>query len=89
VSGDGLRFRLLGPLAVVRDGVPVPLAGARRRALLALLVLHAREPVSSDRLAEELWAGRPPPTARTALQMHIRAIRQAMLEIERVEAALS
>src|SRR3954470_23177272 len=43
-----------------------------------MLVLHAREPMTSDRLAEELWSGRPPPTARTALQMHIRALRQAL-----------
>src|SRR3954467_11902038 len=78
VSGDGLRFSLLGPLAVTRGGEPVPLAGARRRALLALLVLHARERMPSERLAEELWVGRPPPTARTALQMHIRALRQAL-----------
>ncbi len=78
MSGNGLRFGLLGPLAIWRDDAPVPLAGARRRALLALLVLRARERVTSDRLAEELWSGRPPPTARTALQMHIRAIRQAI-----------
>jgi DNA-binding SARP family transcriptional activator len=54
MSGDGLRFGLLGPLVVMRGGEPVPLAGARRRALLALLVLHARERMTSDRLAEEL-----------------------------------
>ena len=78
MSGDGLRFGLLGPLAVTRGSEPVPLAGARRRALLALLVLHARERMTSDRLAEELWVGRPPATARTALQMHIRALRQAL-----------
>ncbi|MDA0158838.1 AAA family ATPase [Solirubrobacter ginsenosidimutans] len=78
MSGDGLRFGLLGPLAVTRGDEPVPLAGARRRALLALLVLHARELMTSDRLAEELWVGRPPATARTALQMHIRALRQAL-----------
>ena len=78
MSADGLRFGVLGPLAVERDGEPVALAGARRRALLALLVLRARERLSSDLLIEELWSGRPPASARTALQMHIRAIRQAL-----------
>jgi hypothetical protein len=28
MSGDGLRFGVLGPLAVERDGEPVALAGA-------------------------------------------------------------
>jgi DNA-binding response OmpR family regulator len=40
-------------------------------------VLHAGERLTSDRLVEELWNGRPPATARTALQMHARAIRRA------------
>src|SRR3954470_18725001 len=78
MSGDGLRFGLLGPRAVGRAGEPVALAGARRRGLLALLVLRARERLSSDLLIEELWSGRPPASARTALQMHIRAIRQTL-----------
>jgi DNA-binding SARP family transcriptional activator len=41
-----LEFHLLGPLEIVADGTPVPLVGARQRALLALLVLHANEYVS-------------------------------------------
>lgn len=44
MSGAGLRFGVLGPLAVLRDGELVALTGTLRRALLALLVLHAREP---------------------------------------------
>ena len=34
----------------------LPLGGAKQRALLAVLLLHADEVVSSDRLIEELWA---------------------------------
>ena len=77
-AGDELRFEILGPLAIVRDGVSLPLAGARRRALLTLLVLHARQRLTAERLADELWSGRPPPTARAALQMHVKAIRNAL-----------
>jgi DNA-binding SARP family transcriptional activator len=77
MSGDGRRFGVLGPLAVLRGSEPVALTGARRRTLLALPVLHAGERLTSDRLVEELWNGRPPATARTALQMHARAIRRA------------
>lgn len=56
----------------------IPLVGARRRTLLALLVMHAPHGVGSDQLADELWAGRPPSTARTALQMQVRALRRAL-----------
>jgi DNA-binding SARP family transcriptional activator/tetratricopeptide (TPR) repeat protein len=50
-----MDFRILGPLDV-RDGDrQLPLGGSRQRALLGLLLLHANEVVSSDRLVEELW----------------------------------
>ena len=47
---------MLGPLEVRRDDQPVELRGAKRRALLALLILHANEVVRTDRLVNELWA---------------------------------
>src|SRR5829696_6335719 len=52
---DGIEFRILGPLEVHgRDGV-VTVGGARQRALLAVLLLHANETLSADRLIDELW----------------------------------
>jgi hypothetical protein len=36
--------------------------GGKRRSLLALLLLHCNEVVSADRLIDELWGERPPPT---------------------------
>ena len=50
-----MEFSILGPLEVRRDGRPVTVAGAKVRALLALLVLHAGEPMSAERLAIGLW----------------------------------
>ncbi|UCI10143.1 BTAD domain-containing putative transcriptional regulator [Mesorhizobium sp. B1-1-8] len=48
-------MRLLGPLAITRDGVPVPLPASRKlRALLAYLAL-APHPVGRSRLCELLW----------------------------------
>ena len=63
--GDGLEFRLLGSVDVVRDGRPVPLGGRRQRALLALLLVENGDPVSTDRLIEELWPDAPPAGAST------------------------
>ena len=53
-----MEFRILGPLEVAADGGCLRLGGASQRALLALLLLHANEVVSSDRLLDELWARR-------------------------------
>ena len=58
-----MEFRLLGPIEAVRDGRSLPLGGPKQRAVLALLLLHANEVVSRDRLIEALWADREPGTA--------------------------
>ena len=46
----------------------LPLAGLQQRAVLALLLLHADELVSSERLVDELWGERPPKTAAKVVQ---------------------
>ena len=51
-----MDFRILGPLDVLDEGCSVLPAGGRQRALLAFLLLHVNEPVSTDRLVEELWS---------------------------------
>ena len=56
-------YRILGPLEVARSGSVLPLGGPRQRAVLALLLLEANRVVSMDRLAEEVWDGRPPECA--------------------------
>lgn len=43
-----------------------------------MLLLHARETVSSDRLIDELWGDRPPADAQTALQQHVSRLRRAL-----------
>jgi DNA-binding SARP family transcriptional activator len=73
-----VEFRILGPFEVVHEGGSVRIPGAKERALLVLLLLHANEAVSVDRLIEELWDGRPPPTARKSLQVRVAALRRAL-----------
>ena len=69
---------MLGPLEVRRDGQSVELRGAKRRALLALLILHANEVVRTDRLVDELWGEHPPANAPAALQNHVSRLRKAL-----------
>ena len=73
-----MDFRVLGPLEAVADGRVVALDAAKPRALLAILLLHASEPVASDRLIEDLWAGRPPATAAKVLQTYVFQLRKAL-----------
>ena len=73
-----MEFRVLGSLEVAVDGRPLPLGGPAQRALLALLLLHANEVVSSDRLLDELWADGPPASGATALQVRVSQLRKAL-----------
>jgi DNA-binding SARP family transcriptional activator len=71
-------FRILGPLEVSHDGRVVPVTGARKRELLALLLLDAGHVVSSDRLMEELWGDNQPAAGATALRVRISQLRKAL-----------
>jgi DNA-binding SARP family transcriptional activator len=70
-----MEFRLLGPLEVVEHDRPVALGGVKQRSLLAVLLLHANQVVSADRLIDELWGDAPPPTAAKSLQVHVSRLR--------------
>ena len=50
-----METRILGPLEVVVDGHRVEIRGGKQRDLLAILLVHANEIVSPDRLIEDLW----------------------------------
>ena len=73
-----MEFRILGPLEAVADGRVVAPDAAKPRALLAILLLRAGEPVSRDRLIEELWDGRPPSSATKVLQTYVSQLRKAL-----------
>jgi YVTN family beta-propeller protein len=73
-----IEFRVLGSLEVVDDDHSVALGGPRQRALLAALLLHRRQPVSSDRLIDELWGERAPPTARKIVQGYVSSLRKEL-----------
>jgi DNA-binding SARP family transcriptional activator len=73
-----MDFRILGPLEVRDRGGQIELRRRKVQALLAVLVLHAGEPVSSDALIDALWGETPPRTARAALQNYIAQLRRAL-----------
>ena len=56
----------------------VPLRQGRQRLLLAVLLLNANEPVSSDRLIDALWGEQPPPSAAGSLYNLVSGVRKAL-----------
>ena len=73
-----VEYRILGPLEVVDEGEPVPLGRLKERLVLAVLLLHANEFVSRERLIDELWGESPPPTARKAVNVYVSQLRKAL-----------
>jgi peptide/nickel transport system substrate-binding protein len=73
-----LEFRILGPLEVAGDDGPLELPAGKPRALLAVLLLRRGEVVSVDRLVDELWGERPPPTASKNVQGYVARLRRVL-----------
>ena len=73
-----MEFLLLGPLEVIEGGRKLPLGGTKQRALLALLLLHGNEVVSSDRLVEALWGETGSEDGAKALSVAVSRLRKVL-----------
>ena len=73
-----MEIRLLGLVEASHDGHVLPLGGAKPRAVLAILALHANTPVSADRLIEGLWGEQPPATAPKLVQVLVSQLRKQL-----------
>ncbi|MFL5928923.1 MAG: BTAD domain-containing putative transcriptional regulator [Gaiellaceae bacterium] len=80
-----LEFRVLGPLEVVGEDGPIRLGGPRQRATLAILILSRNRVVPVERLADELYAGRPPVSAVTQVQRQVSELRRALGSADAIE----
>lgn len=73
-----MEFHILGPLEVTKDAQPLSLGGPKQRAVLAVLLLHANEVVSVDRLVDEVWGDHPPEGATKTLQVYVSNLRKVL-----------
>jgi len=73
-----VEFGLLGPLVVRAGGSRVMVSAGKQRVLLAALLLRANEVVGAGELAQAVWQGQPPETARVTLQNYVKRLRQAL-----------
>ena len=73
-----IEFRILGPLELSVDDRVLPLGSPKQRALLALLLVHANETVSRDRLIEELSGDAAPSTVESAIHVYLSRLRRLL-----------
>ena len=70
---------MLGPVEVDADGPAATPTRAKERCLLALLLVHANQVVSSERVAEALWPEKDRPEhAVRSVQTHVSRLRTAL-----------
>jgi len=75
-----VRYRVLGPLQVAREGseVPVDVGPPKQRAVLAALLLARGRVVSVDRLVDAVWGDEVPGSATASLQAYVSNLRRAL-----------
>ncbi len=71
-------IRLLGPFAAEGAAGPLTVRSARQRAVLAVLALHAGQPVPVAHLVDAVWPDDPPASARNSLQSHVTRLRTVL-----------
>ncbi|MFF3115256.1 BTAD domain-containing putative transcriptional regulator [Kitasatospora sp. NPDC057904] len=71
-----MEIRVLGALDVRMCGVSVVPSAPKPRQVLGLLALRADQVVPAGTLADELWSGRPPRSARTTVQTYVLQLRE-------------
>ncbi len=73
-----VRFGILGPLSASLEGEALALGGARQRTLLAILLVHANELVSTERLVDQLFDGSRSPSSVNAVQVAVSRLRRTL-----------
>lgn len=71
-----ITFRVLGPVELLRDGMPVPLGGNTTLALLGGLLSSPNRVVPVSTILEWLWDGKLPEHPRAALHNGISRVRR-------------
>jgi DNA-binding SARP family transcriptional activator len=70
-----VRFSLFGDVRAEHDGASLDLGRRQERCVLGILLLEAGRVVPTERLADLLWDGHPPATARRVLQTYVARLR--------------
>jgi DNA-binding SARP family transcriptional activator len=75
---SGVNFGLLGPLIVRPGDRALTISFGKQRVLLAALLARANQINLIADLADLIWDGQPPRTARVTVQNYVKRLRQAL-----------
>jgi DNA-binding SARP family transcriptional activator len=79
-----MRFGVLGPLSVTRDGHEIDITPLKWRVLLAVLLRQANKPASVDLMMDALWGDQPPRSARANVRVYVHRLRQVLGSEDRI-----
>jgi len=78
LTDEPVWFAVLGPLEVRRAGTELDLGRPQERALLALLLVRAGQPVALSEIIDVLWGHRPPDSAINVVRRHVGTLRRLL-----------
>lgn len=73
-----IRFQLLGPIEVTRNGQRLALGGSKIQTVLATLLLSRNRVVSDSTFSEMLWRGELPSTSNAQIQTYVSRLRSQL-----------
>ncbi|WP_020670835.1 AfsR/SARP family transcriptional regulator [Amycolatopsis nigrescens] len=73
-----MRFNLLGPLEVVKNGIDYAPSPPKILQLLAMLVIRPGKIVHIDSITHELWANDPPRSVRKTIHTYVHNLRRCI-----------
>jgi DNA-binding SARP family transcriptional activator len=76
--GHNLRFGVLGPVLVHRDGAELAAGPPQQQSMLAMLLLAEGRPMSAAKLIDGLWGAHPPGRAIGALRNYVHQLRRIL-----------
>ena len=73
-----MELRYLGTLEASLNGRHIDLGEPQQRLLLAILLSHSGQVVSTDRLIDDIWGDASPRSARKIVQRYVSGLRKAL-----------
>ncbi|KUN24149.1 transcriptional regulator [Streptomyces antibioticus] len=86
--GQEMRFGVLGPVEVLRDGAALELGPRQRRLLLVRLLIEDGRPVSQDTLLNDLWPTDRPTGAASSVRAHVSRLRAVLDPVRQGRSAM-
>ena len=78
MASPRVDLRVLGPVQLMVDGVPISVGGPKPRTMIALLAVNRRRAVPSEALADAVWDNDAPDAYASSLQVFVSNLRKTL-----------